>query len=277
VPQLICAGRVLDLAHPVVMGILNVTPDSFSDGGRYPVTGSAVARACQMDDEGAAIIDVGGESTRPGATPVSSEEEVRRVLPVVEQLSGRISALISVDTSNPELIRRAAVAGAHLINDVRALQRPGAVEALAASDMAACLMHMRGEPADMQQDPRYVDVVADVKEFLAARIAACERAGIGRERLCVDPGFCFGKLKAHNLTLLRELRRFGSLGQPLMVGLSRKSWVETLTGRAVPAAERLAGSLALAVIAALNGAHIVRTHDVAATVDAIRVAGAYNG
>jgi len=275
--RLVCAGRVLDLAHPVVMGVLNVTPDSFFDGGRFLTADEAVDRARQMAEEGAAIIDIGGESTRPGAKPVPSGEEISRVLPVVERLEGRVPALISVDTSSPELIRRAAAAGAHLINDVRALQRDGAVEALASTGMGACLMHMRGEPTDMQVDPRYEDVVTDVQRFLAARVAVCEAAGIGRERLCVDPGFCFGKLKEHNLSLLRGLTQFASLGLPLVVGLSRKSWVTILTGRPAPPAERLPGSLALAVIAVLNGAQIVRTHDVAATVDALRVASIFKG
>lgn len=275
--RLVCAGRVLDLAHPVVMGVLNVTPDSFSDGGRFLSADDAVARAQQMRYEGAAIIDIGGESTRPGAKPIASAEEISRVLPVVERLGGRLGALICVDTSNPELMRRAAAAGAHMVNDVRALQRDGAVEAVAGTGLGACLMHMRGEPADMQSDPRYGDVVAEVGEFLARRVAACQAAGIERDRLCVDPGFGFGKLKEHNLALLRGLAQFGLPGLPVMVGLSRKSWVSLLTGRPAHPAERLPGSLALAVIAALGGAHIVRTHDVAATVDAIRVVDAFKG
>jgi dihydropteroate synthase len=273
--QLSCAGRVLDLSHPVVMGVLNVTPDSFSDGSRFLAANDAVERARRMADEGAAIIDIGGESTRPGAIPPDGDEEMRRVLPVLERLSGRLPALLSVDTSNPELMRRAAMAGAHLINDVRAFVRDGALEALASGGLGACLMHMRGEPPTMQHDPHYDDVVGDVAGFLAARIAACEAAGIARGRLCVDPGFGFGKLQAHNLALLRGLTQIGRLGLPVAVGMSRKSWISSLTGRVSAADARLAGGLALAVIAVLNGARIVRTHDVAATVDAIRVADIY--
>lgn len=272
-----CAGRVLDLTHPVVMGVLNVTPDSFSDGGRYVAIDDAVGRAQQMADEGAAIIDIGGESTRPGASPLQGDEELRRVLPVLERLSGRLPALLCVDTSNPDLMRLASTAGAHLINDVRAFRRAGALEALAATAMGVCLMHMRGEPPDMQHDPHYDDVVGEVIAYLDARVAACEAAGIARERLCVDPGFGFGKLQAHNLALLRGLTQIGRLNLPIAVGLSRKSWISALPGRAAPPAGRVSGGLALAVIAVLNGARIVRTHDVAATVDAIRVAGIYAG
>jgi dihydropteroate synthase len=281
--QLRCAGRLLDLRHPVVMGVLNVTPDSFSDGGLFLDADAALAHAERMADEGAAIIDVGGESTRPGASPVSSESELRRVLLVVESIASRLLAarlpvLISVDTSNPDLMRRAGNAGAHLINDVRALLRPGALEAVASGDLGVCLMHMRGEPGDMQADPQYVDAVSEVRSFLRERVQACVSGGIVRERLCVDPGFGFGKRSAHNLQLLRGLGKLGSLELPVAVGLSRKSMVAKLTGRASAshdAAPRLAGSVALATIAVLQGASIVRAHDVAATLDAVRVASAF--
>jgi dihydropteroate synthase len=269
--QLRCAGRVLELDRPVVMGVLNVTPDSFSDGSAFLEPDAALAQAERMVAAGAAIIDIGGESTRPGAAAVASEEELRRVLPVVERVAARLPVLISVDTSNPELMRRASAAGAHLINDVRALRCPGALEAVAASTLGVCLMHMRGEPATMQLDPQYQDVVEEVKEFLAGRVRACIAAGIARERLCIDPGFGFGKLLAHNLQLLRDLAQFERLGLPLAVGLSRKSMVAALGGQAQ---ERLAGSLALATIAVLHGARIVRAHDVAPTVDAVRIASA---
>jgi dihydropteroate synthase len=269
--QLLCAGRVLQLDHPVVMGVLNVTPDSFSDGGQYADADGALAHAERMVAEGAAIIDIGGESTRPGAMGVDSEEELRRVLPLVERVAARLSVLVSVDTSNPELMRRAGAAGAHLVNDVRALRSPGAIEAVAAGTLGVCLMHMRGEPATMQIDPHYDDVVEEVKLFLAERARLCTDAGIARERLCVDPGFGFGKRLAHNLQLLRDLAQFEPLGLPLAVGLSRKSMIAAL---GAGAQERLAGSLALATIAVLHGARIVRAHDVAATVDAVRIAGA---
>jgi dihydropteroate synthase len=269
--QLRCAGRVLVLDRPVVMGVLNVTPDSFSDGGRHLDPDAALARAEQMLAEGAAIIDIGGESTRPGAAAVASEEELRRVLPVLERVAARLPALLSVDTSNPEVMRRAGAAGAHMVNDVRALRSPGALEAVAAGELGVCLMHMRGEPATMQVDPRYDDVVGEVQAFLAERVQSCIAAGMARERLCIDPGFGFGKLLAHNLQLLRALAQFQRLGLPLAVGLSRKSMVAALGGRAE---ERLAGSLALATIAVLHGARIVRAHDVAPTVDAVRIASA---
>ena len=278
-----CADRLLDLRHPVVMGVLNVTPDSFSDGGQFLHADAALAHAERMADEGAAIIDIGGESTRPGASPVSSEAELRRVLPVIERvatrlLSARLPVLISVDTSNPELMQRAGNAGAHLINDVRALTRPEALDAVASGNLGVCLMHMRGEPGDMQADPQYADVVSEVQAFLGDRAQACVAAGIARERLCVDPGFGFGKRSEHNLLLLRRLGELGSLGLPVAVGLSRKSMIATLTGRRSAASEaalRLAGSVALATLAVLQGASIVRAHDVAATIDAMRVASAF--
>jgi dihydropteroate synthase len=268
--QLRCGGRTLELEAAVVMGVLNVTPDSFSDGGLYLEPDAALARAERMAAEGAAIVDVGGESTRPGARGIDSDEEIRRVLPIVERIAARLPLLISVDTSNPELMRRAAAAGAHLINDVRALRVPGALEAAAAANLGICLMHMRGEPADMQRDPRYGDIVAEIRDFLEERMRACARAGIERERLCLDPGFGFGKTTAHNLELLRQLAEFAPLGRPLCVGLSRKSLVAALTGR--PLTERVTGSVALATVAVLKGARIVRAHDVAATVDAVRIA-----
>jgi dihydropteroate synthase len=273
--QLSCAGRVLDLRRPVVMGVLNVTPDSFSDGGLYLEPDAAIAQAERMAAEGAAIIDIGGESTRPGAVSVSSEEELRRVLPVAERVAARVPCLICIDTSNPELMRQAASAGAHLINDVRALCRPGAIEAVAAGTLGVCLMHMRGEPATMQADPRYQQVVTEVRAFLASRMQACTDAGIEAARVGIDPGFGFGKRQAHNLQLLQGLPQLTSLGRPITVGFSRKSMIAALTGRGDPVSQRLAGSLALAAIAVVQGAQIVRAHDVAETLDAIRVASAY--
>ncbi len=270
--KLVCSGRVLDLTRPVVMGVLNVTADSFSDGGRFRERDAAIAHARQLLAEGAAIIDIGGESTRPGAEPVSEQQELDRVIPVIEALAGRIDAVISVDTMKPVVMREAVRAGAGLINDVRALGEEGAIEAAAASGAAICLMHMQGMPRTMQQDPRYDDVVVEVDAFLRERVAACLAAGIAPERLCVDPGFGFGKTVEHNLQLLAGLPRLAAAGYPLLVGLSRKSMLGTLTGRTVN--ERLAGSLALATIAALHGAQIVRAHDVAATCDAITVAWA---
>jgi dihydropteroate synthase len=270
--RLLCAGRVLELETAVVMGVLNVTPDSFSDGGIYLDPAAALSHAERMAEQGAAILDIGGESTRPGATGIDSEQEIQRVLPVVERIAARVPVLISVDTSNPELMRRAANAGAHLINDVRGLRVPGAIEAAAAGNLGVCLMHMRGQPADMQREPQYAQVVVEVRAYLEERLRACIAAGIDPQRLCVDPGFGFGKTTAHNLELMRHLDEFAPLQRPLCVGLSRKSFVAALTGR--PAGERLAGSLALATVAVLRGARIVRAHDVAATVDAVRVANA---
>ena len=267
-----CADKTLDLSWPVVMGVLNVTPDSFSDGGRFRSPAAAVEHGRRMAAEGAAIIDVGGESTRPGAQPVSADEELRRVLPVIEQLRALTTAVISVDTSKPEVMRGAAGAGAGFINDVRALREPGALAAAAASGCALCLMHMRGEPRTMQEAPHYEDVLAQVRAFLAARVAACRDAGIEAARLTVDPGFGFGKNLEHNLTLLRHLPALVADGPPVLVGLSRKATVGKLTGR--EAGERVYGSVALAVIAALQGARIIRAHDVAATVDAVKVVSA---
>ena len=270
--QLVLHRSVLDLAQPKVMGVLNVTPDSFSDGGRYAGLDAALARAERMVEEGAAVVDVGGESTRPGASPVSVEEEIRRVVPVIERLASRIPVPVSVDTSKPEVMRAAVEAGAQMINDVRALRLPGALAAAAASGAAVCLMHMRGEPDTMQSGPAYTDVIAEVRGFLETRVAACLSAGIARQRLCIDPGIGFGKLPEHNLALLAGLADIGEPSLPIVVGVSRKSLVGMITGR--PPAERLAGSVAFAALAVARGARMVRAHDVAATVDAVKVAAA---
>jgi dihydropteroate synthase len=274
--NLLCAAKTLDLSRPVVMGVLNVTPDSFSDGGHFLAVESAVAHGLRLVEEGAAIIDVGGESTRPGAAPVPPDEEIRRVLPVVERIhQAAPQVIISVDTSKPEVIREVAAAGAGLLNDVRAFQEPGALQAAAASGCALCLMHMQGEPRTMQRAPSYVDVVKEVKAFLADRAQACRAVGVAPGRITIDPGFGFGKTLEHNLELLRHLREIVRGEWPVLVGLSRKSIVGTLTGRA--AGDRLHGSVALAVIAAMNGARIIRAHDVAATVDALKVVVAVEG
>ena len=254
------------------MGVLNVTPDSFSDGGRHAAFEDALRAAEAMLAAGAAFIDVGGESTRPGATPVAPDEELRRVLPVVRALVAR-GARVSLDSSKPEVIAPCLAEGVALVNDVRALRLPGALAAVAASDAAVCLMHMQGEPGSMQSDPRYGDVVLEVAAFLDARVAACEAAGIARGRLVLDPGFGFGKTLTHNLELLRGLPRLAAAGLPLLAGLSRKSMIGALTGRSP--GERLAGGLALALAAVEGGARIIRTHDVAETVDALKVWGAY--
>lgn len=273
--KLRCGTQTLDLTRPVVMGVVNVTPDSFSDGGKFLNADAAVAHALRLVDEGAAILDIGGESTRPGAQPVPVGEELRRVLPVIEQLASRTRAIISIDTGKPEVMTAAAAAGAGLINDVRALREPGALAAAAASGCAVCLMHMQGEPRTMQAAPSYDDVVHEVHAFLYERAQQCLDAGIARERIVLDPGFGFGKTQAHNLELLRRLAELTAGDYPVLVGLSRKSWVGALTGRGPD--ERLHGSVALAVIAVLNGARIVRAHDVAATVDAIKIATAMGG
>jgi dihydropteroate synthase len=270
--KLACRDRLLDLSEPCVMGVLNVTPDSFSDGGRYAGVAAAVERGVAMAGEGAAIIDVGGESTRPGAADVGVQDELARVLPVIEQLVVRVAVPISVDTSKPEVMRAAIAAGASLVNDVKALQAPGALEAVAGTGAAVCLMHMQGEPRTMQVAPSYADVVADVRRFLATRVEACLAAGIGRERICVDPGIGFGKSAEHNLALLAAIDRLAEPGLPVLIGVSRKSLVGIITGR--PPGERLAGSLAFAALAAAGGAAIIRAHDVAETVDAVKVASA---
>lgn len=260
-------SRILET--PVVMGILNVTPDSFSDGGRFVGRDDAVTRVRHMIAEGAGIIDIGGESTRPGAAAVSVDEELDRVIPVIEAIRGESGIPLSVDTSKPEVMRAAVAAGADLVNDVRALREPGALEAAAALDVPVCLMHMQGRPRDMQQDPRYDDVVSEVLAFLEARRSACEAAGIARERIVLDPGFGFGKTLAHNLVLFRALPRFVATGQPVLVGVSRKSMIGQVLE--VPVSERLAGSVALAGLAAWLGVSIIRAHDVQATVHAVRM------
>jgi len=269
--RLACARRTLDLSSPAVMGILNVTPNSFSDGGRFADPGAALAQARRMVADGAAIIDVGGESTRPGAAPASLQEELDRVVPVIEAITRELDVLVSIDTMKPEVMRAAVAAGAGLINDVLALQAPGAIETAAASGAAVCLMHMQGTPRTMQHDPHYEDVVREVGDFLRERAGACREAGIPADRIALDPGFGFGKTLDHNLQLLRGLGRLGG-GYPLLVGLSRKSMLGKLTGR--PVDQRLAGSIALAALAVAAGARIVRCHDVAETVDAVRVAWA---
>ncbi len=271
-----CAGKKLDLRQPAIMGVLNVTPDSFSDGGRYRQLDAAVRHAVAMASEGATLIDVGGESTRPGAPAVSVQEELDRVVPVVERLARELpDAIISVDTSKPEVIREVARAGAGLINDIRALTLPGALEAAAVSGLAVCLMHMQGAPATMQYQPRYDDVVGEVHAFLAERVGVCEAAGIPRQRILVDPGFGFGKTLEHNLTLLRHLNRFADLAAGVLAGMSRKSMIGALLD--VPVGERLSGSLAAAVIAVWQGACVVRAHDVRETVQAVRVCAAVRG
>ncbi|WP_295886767.1 dihydropteroate synthase [uncultured Thiohalocapsa sp.] len=254
------------------MGVLNVTPDSFSDGGDFFARDTALRRAEQMVAEGADIIDVGGESTRPGADAVSMQDERRRVVPVIEALARRLPVPVSVDTSKPEVMRAAADAGASLINDVRALRAPGALAAAVSLGLPVCLMHMQGEPRTMQESPTYGDVVAEVGNFLKARIAACLAAGLPGERLLLDPGFGFGKRLAHNLALLARLPELAEIGPPLLVGISRKSMLGAITGR--PVAERLPAGLAAAVLAARSGARILRVHDVAPTVDALKVVAA---
>ncbi|MCF7984600.1 MAG: dihydropteroate synthase [Thiohalocapsa sp.] len=267
-----CGGKVLDLSAPRVMGILNVTPDSFSDGGDFFCVDAALRRAEAMVAEGADLIDIGGESTRPGSAGVDAGEELRRVVPVVEALARRLPVPISIDTSKPDVMRAAADVGAGMINDVCALQAAGALAAAAETGLPVCLMHMLGEPRTMQHDPVYADVVSDVAAFLAARIAVCEEAGIPRARLIIDPGFGFGKSLTHNLCLLARLDDLRSLGAPILAGLSRKSSLGAVVGR--PVEGRLAASLTAAVLAVQNGAAIVRVHDVAQTVDALRILAA---
>ncbi|MFE8070726.1 dihydropteroate synthase [Marinobacteraceae bacterium S3BR75-40.1] len=257
------------------MGVLNVTPDSFSDGGRFQERDAALYQAEAMVREGAAFIDVGGESTRPGAAPVSVEEELDRVCPIVEAIAERLDVVISIDTSTPQVIRAVSGQGAGLINDVRALRREGALEAAAESGLPVCLMHMQGEPQSMQRDPQYSQVVGEVRAFLQERIEAARQAGVADERILLDPGFGFGKSLRHNLQLLRDLETFTSLGYPLLVGLSRKSMLGQLTGREVD--ERLAASITVAVLAAERGARIIRVHDVRETVDAMKVVSALEG
>jgi dihydropteroate synthase len=269
VPQLDCGGRVLRLDRPRVVGIVNVTPDSFSDGGDHATTDAAIAHGLKLAEEGADVLDIGGESTRPGAREVPLDEELARVIPVVEALSKRTSLPISIDTSKPAVMRAAVAAGAGMVNDVHALRREGALDAAAMLGVPVILMHMQGTPADMQAEPTYEDVVAEVHTFLAQRIFACEMAGIDKKKIVIDPGFGFGKNTAHNLLLLAQLERFVELGVPVLAGLSRKRTIGEITGRET--ADRVHGSVAAALIAAQHGAKLIRVHDVAATVDALKV------
>ena len=269
-PQLDCAGRILKLDMPRVMGIVNVTPDSFSDGGAHFDADAAIAHGLKLAEEGADLLDIGGESTRPGAGEVAIEDELRRVIPVIEALAAQLAIPISIDTSKPEVMRAAVEAGAGMINDVFALRRDGALDAAAALGVPVVLMHMRGEPRTMQDAPDYDDVVGEVHRFLAERIFAAEMAGVARRNIVVDPGFGFGKTTAHNLQLLAQLRRFTELGVPVLAGMSRKKSIGELTGREDPR-ERVFGSAAAHLIAAQNGAMLLRVHDVAATVDALKV------
>jgi len=270
-----CGKHTLDLYRPRVMGIVNVTPDSFSDGGRFSATEVAVRHAMKLVAEGADVLDIGGESSRPGATPVPLDEELRRVIPVIEELACRAGVPISIDTYKPQVMRAAAAAGADIVNDINALRAPGALEAVAETNVGVCLMHMQGNPQTMQADPQYQDVVGEVADFLRARMAAAEEYGISRERIVLDPGFGFGKRSVHNIALLRELETLCALGRPVLVGLSRKSVLGQIVGADVDA--RLHASLAAAVIAAMKGVRILRVHDVKATVDALGVVSAVEG
>ena len=265
---LACGRFRLELGRPLVMGVVNVTPDSFSDGGQYLDPAKAIARARRLIEEGADLLDIGGESSRPGAQGVSADEELRRILPVLRDLRSA-PVPVAVDTVKPDVMRAALAEGAAMINDIGALRAPGAVEVVAASDAGVCLMHMQGEPRSMQQSPSYRDVAAEVRAFLEERAAAAEAAGIARERIVIDPGFGFGKKPAHNLELLRRLGEIASLGYPVLAGLSRKSTLGAITGR--PPLEREAASVAAALLAVEGGARIVRVHDVAATKDALAV------
>ncbi len=267
-----CRGKILDLSRPRVMGVLNITPDSFSDGGKFLSVDAALRRARQMIGEGADIIDVGGESTRPGAAAVAEQEELDRVIPVIRGLAEKIPVPLSIDTSKPRVMGEAVAAGAGLINDVKALRAPGALRAASEAKVPVCLMHMQGEPRSMQTAPRYEDVTREVNDFLRERIAACMEAGIAADRLLVDPGLGFGKTLEHNITLMRNLRLFAELGVPVLVGISRKSMLGTLLD--APVDQRLYGGLAAAVLAVARGARLIRTHDVKPTVDALKVAGA---
>ncbi|BCG27088.1 dihydropteroate synthase [Pseudomonas tohonis] len=270
--RLPCGNRVLDLGRPHVMGILNVTPDSFSDGGRFSQRDAALRHAAEMVAAGATLIDVGGESTRPGARAVSPVEELERVAPVVEMIARELDVIISLDTSTPAVMREGARLGAGMINDVRALRRDGALDAVADTGLPVCLMHMLGEPGNMQENPQYEDVTREVSEFLADRMAACVAAGIPVERILLDPGFGFAKTLEHNLGLFRHLEELNGLGRPLLIGVSRKSMVGQVLGRDVD--QRLYGSLALAALAVAKGACILRVHDVAETVDVVRMIAA---
>lgn len=264
-----CGGRALDLSHTAIMGILNVTPDSFSDGGIFLTRDAAVTHALAMVEEGADLIDVGGESTRPGALAVSVQEELDRVIPVIEAIVHAVPLPVSIDTSKPEVMRAAVAAGAGLINDVRALRATDALQTAAALEVPVCLMHMQGEPRSMQHNPVYVDVAGEVRDFLQERIDACIAAGIPRQRIVIDPGFGFGKTVEHNLELLRRLGELRALGAPILAGLSRKSMIGALCG--LPVEQRLHASVALALIAVQNGATMLRVHDVRATREAVRM------
>jgi dihydropteroate synthase len=272
--KLSCGNYILDLTQPIVMGIVNVTPDSFSDGGKFFARDQAIAHARQMIAEGATIIDIGGESTRPGAIAATLQEELDRVMPVLEILA-REGVIVSVDTQKTEVMREAIRLGAAMINDVNALQAVGTIEVCAAANVAVCLMHKQGVPDTMQQAPHYQNVSAEVRDFLQSRVHACESAGIARERIVIDPGFGFGKTVEHNFSLLRELNALVQLGFPVLAGFSRKSSLGAVTGRDID--ERLAASLAAALIAAQNGAKILRVHDVKETVDVLKVCHAVNG
>lgn len=264
-----CAGKPLDLTHPQVMGILNVTPDSFSDGGQFLAQDNALKQAQQMVTDGAAIIDVGGESTRPGAAVVPVEQEIARVVPVIEAIQAELDTPISIDTSKPEVMRAAVKAGAGFINDVQALQLEGALQAAVDLAVPICLMHAQGTPQTMQGDPQYDDVVAEVTAFLLDRVAVCEQAGITRDKLILDPGFGFGKRAKHNLQLMKDLTKLVALGLPVLVGVSRKSMIGTLLNVSVE--QRLAASLSLSALAVWQGAKLIRSHDVRATVQAIMI------
>lgn len=273
--MLLCGKFHLSLDRPLIMGIVNATPDSFSDGGRFYSQSAGIEHACRLLDEGADILDIGGESSRPGAQAVSVDEELRRVMPIMEALRGR-DVPLSVDTCKTEVMRAALAAGAAMINDINALQGEGALQAVADSNAAVCLMHKQGMPQTMQAAPRYENVVDDVMAFLGARMRAALDAGIARERLVVDPGFGFGKTLAHNIALLRQLGRFQALGVPVLAGLSRKSMLGQLAG-IESAEERIHASVAAAVLAVLKGAKIIRVHDVKATRDALRIVDAIEG
>ena len=269
--QFLCGRFKLDLSSPRVMGIVNVTPDSFSDGGKFNTTDKAVAHAMELVEQGADILDIGGESTRPGATPVPLDEELNRVIPVIKALV-KAGVPLSIDTYKPEVMREAIDAGVDIVNDVCALQESNALEIVASSKVGVCLMHMQGRPQTMQADPQYQDVVAEVAGFLAARLKAAEQAGIARERIVLDPGFGFGKRTADNLTLLNQLSSLQSLGLPLLIGLSRKSVLGQVVGSAVD--ERIHASIAASVVSVMKGANIVRVHDVKPTVDALKIVSA---
>ncbi|MFK3799637.1 MULTISPECIES: dihydropteroate synthase [unclassified Pseudomonas] len=270
--RLPCGNRVLDLSRTHVMGILNITPDSFSDGGRFAQRDLALSHAEAMVAAGATLIDVGGESTRPGARPVSPVEELERVAPIVEAIARELDVVISVDTSTPAVMRETARLGAGLINDVRSLQRDGALDAAVATGLPVCLMHMRGEPTDMQNDPRYDDLVGEVSSFLRERMDACAAAGIAAEKIILDPGYGFAKTLDHNLSLFKHMEALHTLGRPLLVGVSRKSMIGKVLDK--PVDQRLYGALALAAMAMMQGAKILRVHDVAETVDVVRMIAA---